>query len=91
VGVVQVVAIRSDSLRIPLLQRQSDDLADTRTSGMIRRMPTTAMRMPMVRKIFCQNSDIFSSTRAFTTALSNDREISISPRITQRATAAQPP
>ncbi|SLH92978.1 Uncharacterised protein [Mycobacteroides abscessus subsp. abscessus] len=60
-------------------------------SGNTRRMPNTAMRMPMVRKIFCQNSLIRRRTVALMTALSNDNETSRMPRIAQRNSAVGPP
>ena len=63
----------------------------TMTSGKTSRMPNTAIRMPMVRKILCQNASIRSSTVALTTALSKDSEISRMPRMAQRMRASTPP
>ena len=54
-------------------------------------MPNTAIRMPTVRNIFCQNGFIRSRMRAFTTALSKLRLISRMPRIRQRTRACGPP
>ena len=45
----------------------------------------------MVKKIFCQNSLIRSSTVALMTALSNDSDTSRMPRIAHSASAVQPP
>ncbi len=53
----------------------------TMTTGKTRRMPNTAMRMPTVRKIFCQKAFIFFRIPALTTALSKDSEISMIERI----------
>ena len=63
----------------------------TMSSGNSRRMPNTAMATPTVRKIFCQNVLIRTSTVALTTALSNDSEISRMPRIATRARPVPPP
>ncbi len=54
----------------------SPAVALTSSTGKTSRMPKTAMRMPMVRKIFFQNSLIRFSTLAFTTALSKESETS---------------
>ena len=62
----------------------------TMTSGNTSRMPNTAIRMPTVRKIRCQNAFIRSSTVALTTALSNESEISRMPRIAQRMSPSIP-
>ena len=48
----------------------------TMSSGKISRIPNTAIATPTVRKIFCQNGDIRTSTVALTTALSKDSETS---------------
>ncbi len=54
-------------------------------------MPKTAMTMPTVRNIFCQNGFIRSRMRALTTALSKLRLISSTPRIAVMMTALHPP
>lgn len=51
-------------------------LAATITIGKMRRVPTTAIRIPQVRKRFCQVGLIFMRTLALTTALSKERVIS---------------
>src|SRR5680860_1757505 len=54
----------------------SDAVTPTRTSGKTRRIPNTAIAMPMVRKIVCQKWLIRTRILALTTALSNDSETS---------------
>jgi hypothetical protein len=47
--------------------------------------------MPIVRKIFCQNWLMRSSTVALTTALSNESDTSRIPSTAQRMSASHPP
>ncbi len=54
-------------------------------------MPKTAIRMPIVRKIFCQKAFIFFRIPALTTALSKDSEISRTDRIATMPKAVHPP
>ena len=60
------------------------------SSGKTSRMPNTAISTPTVRKSFCQNALIRSSTVALTTALSKDSEISRIPRMAQRTSPVTP-
>ncbi len=62
----------------------------TMTSGNSSRMPKTAMRMPTVRKILTQNSDIRFRTLALTTALSKESDTSSTIRIAVTATPVAP-
>ncbi len=62
----------------------------TITTGKTSRMPKTAMRMPTVRKIFCQNAFIFRRIPALMTALSNESEISRTERIATIASPCHP-
>ena len=57
--------------------------ADTPTikSGKIKRIPRTAIKTPKVKKAFCHAELIRSRIRAFTIALSIDKEISRTARI----------
>ncbi len=66
-------------------------LIATMTTGKTSRMPNTAIRTPIVRKIFCQKAFIFFRIPALTTALSNDREISRMERIATIPKASHPP
>ena len=66
-------------------------LIATITTGKTSRMPKTAIRTPMVRKIFCQKALIFFRTPALTTALSKDSEISRIDRMATIPKAAHPP
>lgn len=66
-------------------------LIATITTGKTSRMPKTAIRMPMVRKIFCQKAFIFFRIPALTTALSKDSEISRMARIATTPNAVHPP
>ena len=62
----------------------------TMTTGKTSRMPKTAMRMPMVRKIFCQKAFILRRMPALMTALSNESEISRMERIPTIASPRHP-
>ena len=76
----------------------------TITSGPMKRTPNTGITRPQVRKKRCWPGVSLSSTRALTTALSNDNEISrasstrviqaasspITPSTTARPAAQQP-
>ena len=62
----------------------------TMSSGNTRRIPNTAIRMPMVRKIRCQRSSIRLSTVALTTALSKLSEISSTARIATTPASVPP-
>ena len=53
-------------------------------------MPKTAMAIPRVRNLFCRNGDIFFRTDALTTALSNDKDVSSTPRISMINTVWSP-
>ena len=59
--------------------------------GKRKRIPKTAMMMPIVRNIFCQNRLIRRRIVALTTALSNDSEISSTARMPTRAATSPPP
>ena len=63
----------------------------TMTIGNRNRIPKTAMTMPTVRNIFCQNGFIRRRIVALTTALSNDSEISSTARMPTRAATSAPP
>ena len=63
----------------------------TISNGNSSRMPNTAMATPTVRKIFCQNAFIRTSTVALTTALSKDNETSRTARIATTARPVPPP
>ena len=63
----------------------------TMTIGNTRRMPNTAIRMPTVRNIFCQNGSMVLSTEALMTALSNDSEISSTPSTVTSHSAGHSP
>ena len=63
----------------------------TISSGNSNRMPNTAIATPTVRKIFCQNGFSFTSTVAFTTALSKDSDTSSTARIAVKASPVVPP
>ncbi len=66
-------------------------LTATITTGNTSRIPKTAMRMPMVRKIFCQKAFIFFRIPALITALSKESEISRIDRIATMPKACHPP
>ncbi|CAL9289336.1 hypothetical protein SUDANB25_01595 [Streptomyces sp. SudanB25_2051] len=65
-------------------------LIATMTTGKTSRIPNTAIRMPIVRKIFCQKAFIFLRIPALTTALSKEREISRIDRISTIPNASHP-
>ena len=74
-------ANRSWSASLPSASSTADHglmpaLALTSRNGKTSRIPKTAIRMPTVRKIVCQNFDIRRRIVALMTALSNENEIS---------------
>ena len=52
------------------------DAIPTIHKGKNNRIPITAIRTPHVKKRCCHNAPMFLRTKALTTALSNEREIS---------------
>ncbi len=65
-------------------------LAATITIGKMRRVPTTAIRIPHVRKRFCHVLFMRISTLAFTTALSKESVISRTINIAARRNVLKP-
>ena len=99
VGLVQQVAVGARLCRgrpspapgAPPRPATSFAVMPTISSGKTSRMPNTAMATPTVRKIFCQNGLIRTSTVALTTALSKDSETSRTARIAASASPVPPP
>ncbi|MNT27348.1 hypothetical protein D3C72_1629750 [compost metagenome] len=58
--------------------------------GKTKRTPKTAIKIPTVKKIVCQNFDILTSTRLFMTALSKLKVTSSTDSTTNSQSAPQP-
>ena len=63
----------------------------TMTIGNTKRIPNTAIKIPMVKKICCHFSSISLRIEALTTALSNDKLTSIIPNTNTKKTAVNTP